>query len=419
MRVSSQTQAKEGESLEFQRNLLLDYIKTHDLVLVGEYMDDGISGTKLQRDELQRMLNDCKEGKIDLIIFTKLDRFFRSVRHLMNTLDLLEKYGIEWNAIQEHHDNQTPTGKLALTIMGAFGEMEANMASVRVKDAFSNKISKGEWLNGRPPCGYMIKDKKAVPDPTTRGLIKGLFDEYKRHGNMTKLVTDHLKDDLPHSRKGMRDILKNRNYIGEAHGRKDYLDPIVDRETFEDVQRLLKMNISTSQRYEYIFTGLVFCPLCGKRMSGQTVRKKYQRYRCCQTSCDFNGLVSERKLEAYLIGSYKEELEKRYISLKSSQKKDNSQRIKTITRKMDRLKELYLNDLIDLEEYKKDLETYRNQLRNLEKPTETKVEQIEELLKMNVYEIYWTLGKTQKRRLWRSVIKSITLKDGAFVVEYL
>ena len=72
-----------------------------------------------------------------------------------------------------------------------------------------------------------------------------------------------------------------------------------------------------------------------------------------------------------------------------------------------------------MDEYKRDLETYRNELRDLEKPAETNVEQIEELLKLNVYEIYWTLTKEQKRRLWRSVVKSITPKDGSFFVEYM
>ena len=419
MRVSSDRQAKEGESLEFQRNLLLDYIKTHDLVLVGEYMDDGISGTKLQRDELQRMLNDCKEGKIDLIIFTKLDRFFRSVRHLMNTLDLLEKCGIEWNAIQEHHDNQTPTGKLALTIMGAFGEMEANMASVRVKDAFQNKISKGEWLNSHPPFGYMIKDKKAVPDPHKRDIVVSLFTEYKSHNSIYRLVREH--SDVPRSTKSIKRILTDKAYIGEAHGRKDFLEPIVDRDLFDDVQRLVSMNVKASAKHTYLFTGLMICPECGRKLAASTYNKKYPRYTCRYHStgqCCFNHVVYESRVERNLIGRYKEDLESRYIKLKSAKKTDNSTRRKSILRKMDRLKDLYINDLIDLNEYREDIEKYKAELESIE-PKESNAEKIEELLKLNVYEIYWTLNNEQKRRLWRSVVKSITPKDGDFLVEYL
>lgn len=421
MRVSSDRQAKDGQSLEFQQSLLLQYIHDHNLILVDTYIDDGVSGTKFsQRDELQRMLTDAKEGKIDLIIFTKLDRFFRSVRHLMNTLDTLDRYGVKWKAIQENHDSSTPTGKLALTIMGAFAEMEANMGSIRVRDAFANKISKGEWLNSHPPFGYMIKDKKAVPDPQKKDIVVSLFREYKSHNSFYRLAREHT--DAPRSTKSLKRILTDKAYIGEAHGIKDYLEPIVDRDLFEDVQRLVKMNVKSSVKYTYLFSGLMICPECRRKMTASTYNHKYQRYTCRyhQTGqCSYNHVVYESQVERFLIERYREDLENRYLELKSVKKTDNSQKIRAITHKMDRLKDLYVNDLIDLSEYKKDLETYRNQLRNLEKPTETNVEQIEELLKLNVYEIYWTLTQEQKRRLWRSVVKSITPKGGSFDVQYI
>ena len=423
MRVSTDRQAKDGQSLEFQQSLLMDYIKDHNLTLAGTYIDDGVSGTKFdQRDELQRMLQDVKAGKIDLIIFTKLDRFFRSVRHLMNTLDILDQYGVQWKAVQENHDNSSPAGKLALTIMGAFAEMEANMGSVRVRDAFANKISKGEWLNNRPPCGYMIKNKKAVPDPELSAIVSALFGEYQKHGNLSKLVEDHLSDNVPHSRKAMKVLLKNRAYIGEAHGIEHFVEPIVSKDTFDDVQRLLSMNVKQSTRYEYIFSSLVLCPVCGKKMSAQTCKGKYARYVCHNYrthACTYRGVISERKIESYLIENYKADLEKKYFALKSMPRTDNSAKIKVINHKIKRLKDLYVNDLIELEEYKKDLDKYKAELKELDIPSETNTEKIEKLLKLNVYEIYWTLTKEQKRRLWRSVIRSITPKDGSFLIEYL
>ena len=86
LRVSSDKQAKEGDSIPAQRDALRKYIDDRDdLTFAGEYLDDGISGTKADRDELQRLLDDVEAGKIDLIIFTKLDRWFRSVRHLTVT----------------------------------------------------------------------------------------------------------------------------------------------------------------------------------------------------------------------------------------------------------------------------------------------------------------------------------------------
>lgn len=424
LRVSSEYQAREGESLEYQRRTLMHHIKKHpDLVFVGEYMDDGISGTKFsQRDELQRMLHDVEEGKIDLIIFTKLDRFFRSVRHLMNTLDYLDRKGVEWNAIEENHNNSTPTGKLALTIMGAFSEMEANMGSIRVKDAFANKLAKGEWLNSHPPFGYMIKDKKAVPDPQKVSIVKALFHDYIKHGSIFKLIRDHSHEGVPTTQKGMKHILSNRAYIGEAHGRKDFLEPIIDRGTFDNVQRMLQMNVKASVKYTYLFSGLMICPVCGHKLTASTYKKKYQRYTCRYHStgrCEYNHVVYEMVVERHLMETYKKDLEQRYLQLKTIKKTDNTSKINSIYRKMDRLKDLYVNDLIDLETYKADLNKYKDELESLEKPVEANTEQIEKLMQMNVYDIYWTLSREQKRRLWRMMIKSITPADGSFFVDYL
>ena len=136
MRVSTTQQASEGQSLEAQEKILREYAANHpNIIIVDTYVDDGISGTKFdQRDELQRLLSDVKSGRINLILFTKLDRFFRSVRHLMNTLDTLERYGCEWKAVQENHDNTSPVGKLSITIMAAFAQMESDMDSERIKD---------------------------------------------------------------------------------------------------------------------------------------------------------------------------------------------------------------------------------------------------------------------------------------------
>jgi len=425
MRVSTARQAREGESLGFQSAILHEYVHARpDLVIVGEYVDDGVSGTKFdKRDELQRMLTDVKDGKIDLILFTKLDRFFRSVRHLMNTLDTLERCGVEWRAIQENHDSSTPTGKLAITIMGAFAQMESDMDSVRIKDAFAHKRSKKEWLNNNPPYGFMLKNKRAVADPERADIARMVFKDYIKHGNLSKLSRDYSAvDGFPRSQKALRAMLTNTAYIGEVYGIEDYTEQIIDRNTFETVQRLIKINVKQSQKYDYIFTGLMVCPECGRRMDANKINGRWAQYRCSYhriKQCDYDHTHSERKIEKYLLANVREDLEGRYLHLKEVKKTDNSQKINSLYRKMDRLKDLYVNELIDLDVYKSDLEKYKAEIETLERPLETNTEHIEALLQMNVYEIYQTLSNVQKRRLWRSVVKSITPKDGSFFVEYL
>lgn len=425
MRVSTISQVNDGQSLEFQRKTLLEYIESHpDLILVGEYMDEGVSGAKFdQRDELQRMLTDAKDGKIDLILFTKLDRFFRSVRHLMNTLDTLERLNVEWKAIQENHDNTSPVGKLSITIMAAFAQMESDMDSERIKDVMRLKKSKKEWLNWHVPFGYRLEDKHAVPDPEKAEIVKGLFRHYIKYNNVSKLVRDHAHMGTPTTTRGIKKLLQNRAYIGEVYGIEGYVEPIIDRETFDRVGILLSRNVKMSASRDYIFSGLVRCPSCGRRMAGGTYpRREWAKYQCNHYRvgrCDYNHTHGEKKIERYLLATYKDELEKRYLHLKEMKAQDNSAKINAVYRKMDRLKDLYVNDLIDLDTYKKDLEAYKSEIKGMEKPAERDTEAIEQLLSMNVLEIYKTLSNAQKRRLWGSVIKSITPKDGSFFVEYL
>ena len=99
MRVSTARQAEEGDSIPAQREALTKYAQEHHYILVGEYLDDGISGTKDERDEFQRMLSDVRSGKIDLILITKLDRIHRSLRNFLNMQDVLDKYHCDWLAI--------------------------------------------------------------------------------------------------------------------------------------------------------------------------------------------------------------------------------------------------------------------------------------------------------------------------------
>ena len=127
LRVSSDRQAKEGDSIPAQRKALREYAASHHMRIYREYVDDGISGTKYsQRDELQALLDDVRAGHIDIILFTKLDRWFRSVRHYTRTQEILDKHGVPWFAIWEPvYDVSTPQGKLIIHQMMSIAEFEA------------------------------------------------------------------------------------------------------------------------------------------------------------------------------------------------------------------------------------------------------------------------------------------------------
>ena len=122
IRVSSDKQAREGDSVPAQLDALRKYATEHNLHVYREYIDDGISGTKYsQRDELQALLDDVRAGHIELIIFTKLDRWFRSVRHYTHTQEILDAHNVGWLAIWEPiYDTTTHQGRLIVNRLCVF-----------------------------------------------------------------------------------------------------------------------------------------------------------------------------------------------------------------------------------------------------------------------------------------------------------
>ena len=145
MRVSSDKQAQEGDSIPAQRDALIKYVNERDdLVFAGEYLDDGISGTKYsQRDELQRLLDDVSDGNIDLITFTKLDRWFRSVRHYTATQEILDKHNVGWIAVWEPiYDTTTPAGRLIVNQMMSIAQFEAENTGQRIRQVQAYKLTR-------------------------------------------------------------------------------------------------------------------------------------------------------------------------------------------------------------------------------------------------------------------------------------
>ena len=140
-RVSTTEQAMRGFSIAAQIDNLSEYCEENGMKIVGHYTDEGISGTQppLKRPALQQLLEDVQAGKIDMILFTKLDRWFRSVKEYFKVQDILDRHGVEWKAIHEDYDTTTANGRMAITIFLAIAQNERDKTSERVKAVFAHK----------------------------------------------------------------------------------------------------------------------------------------------------------------------------------------------------------------------------------------------------------------------------------------
>ena len=420
IRVSTTMQVQEGESIPAQRDALNKYIKEHGYIHVGEYLDDGISGTKNDRDEFQRMLTDVKAGKIDLIIVTKLDRLHRSLRNFLNMQDVLDKHNCNWLAIWEPmYDSSTPQGRMIINTMVNLAQFEAEQTGQRIRQVFEYKKMNGEAVTGHMPLGYKIENKKVVVDESTVDAVRGAFRHYSEVGSLQK-TADFLVSEygISRSRQNVKRILKNTMYIGRHGKYEHYCQPIIDTELFLDVQDKLSKNIKLSAKRPYIFTGIIKCAECGTRYSAFTRNYHTPAYRCPKRNnyhkCNNAATINEVDMEKVLLENVAREFKDFAIERRAEQQRhvDNSKKIADLNKKVMRLKDLYVNGLIELDEYKADRGKYTEQIAELEKeqarqPVPDNIDKLSNAI-MSISEIYAKLSTNEEKRgFWRSIIKEI------------
>src|SRR6266446_7871959 len=117
--------------------------------MIGAYIDDGVSGAKDSRPELNRLMADAHKRCFDVVAVWRFDRFARSVSHLLRSLETFSALGIAFVSLSEQMDTTTPTGKMVFTVLGAVAELERSLIAERVRAGLRNARAKGKTL-GRP-----------------------------------------------------------------------------------------------------------------------------------------------------------------------------------------------------------------------------------------------------------------------------
>lgn len=446
-RVSTDEQALHGDSLRAQLDALTAYAKENNLDVVGTYIDDGYSATNLKRPNLQRLLDDVRNGEIDLIIFVKIDRWSRGVRNYYKLQDVLDENKTHWKTIWEDYDTTTTSGRLQTNIMLTIAENESSVTSDRIKAVFKNKIAKGEVISGTKRIGYDIVNKKLVVNEDERVIVQDIFDAYERLMNITQLVKYCRTRYENITYRSAKHMLTNYIYVGwhvsPNYGiHENYCEPIITKEQFDRVQRLVAINaksyVQSENKTEYIFSKIINCNQCGNRLSGNrkgpSARNKpdysMNVYRC-QThyknhSCENNYNITEKMLERYLVRNVKKELEKYTFEFHAKAKTQNVKpkiNVDKINDQLEKILDLYMDDKINKAQYDKKYEELNKALedakREIKPQQEFDEDNIKEFLKLNLEEIYWTLTPLEKRRLWLSVIKEIRIERNIIELKFL
>ena len=308
LRVSTEDQAKEGYSLEVQRETLEAFAKREGFEVYKVYSDDGISGyTSDRRPALAALLADAKGGKFGLVLVAKLDRFSRNLRDLLNLVDELCSYGAGFKSAGEPFDTTTSAGKLMFQQLGSFAEFERNRIAERVFPGMVKGVQRGNWQGARyAPYGYTYnkaaKLLEVTPDEAdVVRLIYALYLEGKstlaigaaltkkgvrnRKGNYfgTKTIGDILKnpiytgkivwnthhyDKTKKTAKGYKYVKNPANQVITAQGKHTH---IISDEAFAQAQQLRaekRIALRRAKPGDYLLSGLLFCGNCNHKLIG-------------------------------------------------------------------------------------------------------------------------------------------------------
>jgi site-specific DNA recombinase len=326
LRVSTEDQAKEGYSLEVQREYLESFATREGYEVFKIYSDDGISAYSTRRPALQALLADARAKRFELVLVHKIDRFSRNLKDLLMLVDELSSYGVAFKSATEPFDTSTSAGKLMFQQLGSFAEFERNRIAERVFPGMIKGVQQGNWQGARfAPFGYAYNKAKKLLEVEEReaSIVKLIYTMYIS-GKSTHDIAAYLDRKGYKTRTGKQfynkficDILKNQIYTGKIVWNKKHYDKnqktkkyykyirndpskiivaqgrhkaIVDDEDFAEVQRRLAEKKKTwrprVKNKEYLLTGLLTCSKCNHKYNGVStisnhrtnIKKRW--YRC-------------------------------------------------------------------------------------------------------------------------------------------
>ena len=222
-RVSREEQAREGVSLEAQRDRIAAYALAKDLELGEVLVDEGLSGKDLNRPALQDVLDRCRRGEVKHVIVWKLDRLTRCTRHLLSLVeDLFLARHIELHSVSESLDTSTPHGRFVLTLFGGLAQMERELIAERTRGALAWKRENG-LPTSHPPLGFRTNGKRnhMIPVSEELQLVERILD-FWRMGRSTRAIAVQLNAEGARTKQGAR---WHHTTVGNVVRRRDWYAP--------------------------------------------------------------------------------------------------------------------------------------------------------------------------------------------------
>ena len=293
-------------SLDAQYEAASAYIKSQAhagwTLIRSRYDDGGYSGGSTDRPDLQRLLEDIRARKIDVIVVYKVDRLTRSLADFAKLVELFDSHGVSFVSVTQQFNTTTSMGRLTLNVLLSFAQFEREVTSERIRDKIAASKRKGIWVGGNLPLGYEMKDGKIAVVEEEAEQVRLIFRRYLELGSVNELVRDlrernirtktkklstgATRGGIPFGRGALYYLLSNHFYIGEVKYKGEILSgeqpPILDRALFEAVRQkaLAQWSHRTLLRNksDHLLAGLLFDDT-GHRMVPTHATKAGVRYR--------------------------------------------------------------------------------------------------------------------------------------------
>jgi site-specific DNA recombinase len=307
---------QEFNSLDAQYDAASAYIKSQAhagwALIRSRYDDGGYSGGSTDRPDLQRLLDDIRSRKIDVIVVYKVDRLTRSLADFAKLVELFDAQGVSFVSVTQQFNTTTSMGRLTLNVLLSFAQFEREVTSERIRDKIAASKRKGLWVGGPLPLGYEMKDGKIAVVEDEAERVRLIYRRYLELSGVNALVRD-LKDKdirsktrlrstgathggIPFERGSLFYLLRNRFYIGEVKYKGEILPgeqpAIMDRQLFDAVQQKLTDQWShrnhAKTKSDHLLTGLLYDD-AGHRMIPTHATKAGIRYRYYVSLPHLNG----------------------------------------------------------------------------------------------------------------------------------
>ncbi len=389
-RVSTDDQVREGFSLDEQEEEMKRLCEYKNYQIYKVYREEGVSAKNMNRPKFQEMIQDLKDGKINRIIVHKLDRLTRSIQDLEVIRKLIEEYNCSLDSVNEEINTDTAMGVFFIRMTTILAQLEIERTSERTKFGLKGAAKNGHFC-GKAPIGYRKINKELVIDDLESEVVKEIFDDYV-NGLSVCTITKNLNNKNALNRNWRTTtidrMLANYIYCGDyLYGKRakntepiyleDVCPAIIDKETFKMVQTQKERNLKNyTRKHTYVYMQKIVCSKCNKIMGGSSSTSKnkptqiYYKCNCCNTR------INEKKIEKSLMLFLNDMLDYYLLidnNFKSFFNEDLSIEIDKYNKMLDKcnkklkkIKEAYLDDLIDKDEFIKDEQSIKSQISDIE-----------------------------------------------------